>query len=130
MQLGVGQLPEHEVADAVLAGRSHEEIRVRHVSGEEQIGEGFLVELVRIHLSGPHALREQAAARTISSRPPYEIMRLRRSATPPGRFAHDRVHGTPGLVVDALQIAQNAHLDALPPQLGAFATRVELEGAP
>src|SRR5215469_14901662 len=42
--LGVGDLPEKEVGDALLAGGADEEVGVGHADGVERVGDGGLVE--------------------------------------------------------------------------------------
>ena len=42
--LGVGDLPEKEVGDALLAGGADDEVRVGHVAGVEGAGDAGLVE--------------------------------------------------------------------------------------
>ena len=60
VELGVGQLPENEVGDALLAAGADAEIHRRH-PGQAQLGsEGGLVDGLGIHLAGGHPLGEAA----------------------------------------------------------------------
>src|SRR3954454_17432115 len=51
-ELGVGRLPQQEVAGPVLLGAAHEQVDVGHVGLVEVPGDGLLVDLVRVEPAG------------------------------------------------------------------------------
>jgi hypothetical protein len=59
--LGVGDLPEKEVGDALLAGGADEEVGVGHAGGVERAGDGGFVE--RVECAGAEDVFNRAAAR-------------------------------------------------------------------
>ena len=64
--LGVGDLPEQEVADAHLAAGADQQIGIGLAGGVEEAGEALLVDLVGLLRQRARAAR----ASTISARPP------------------------------------------------------------
>src|SRR3954469_5545879 len=54
VELRVRDLPEEEVGDALLAGGADQEIRVRHVGGEQPRRELLLVDLRRVEATVAH----------------------------------------------------------------------------
>src|SRR4029079_1033738 len=56
--LGVRQLPEEEVADALLAAGADEEIGIWHALGGQALRDGVLGDLLRRQLAALHAPRD------------------------------------------------------------------------
>src|SRR5690606_20422056 len=53
-QLGIGRLPEQEVADALLAAGADQQIRVRNAFGEQMAPDQVLVDVLHPELAGLH----------------------------------------------------------------------------
>src|SRR5262245_37738352 len=71
-QLRVGDLPQEEIRDPHLPAGPDEEIRIRHVSRVERLGDVLLadllgIELARAHLAreGPHGIEQLVAAAVV-----------------------------------------------------------------
>src|SRR3954471_17073014 len=50
-ELGIGALPEQEVADALFAAGADQEIGIRHIGGQQKLREVLLVQLLRLQLA-------------------------------------------------------------------------------
>src|SRR5512134_892300 len=60
VELRVRELPEHEVADAILPGRANQQIRRRERAREQRVLEHVLVDVLGADLAAPDALRQDA----------------------------------------------------------------------
>src|SRR6185503_8499593 len=60
VDLGVGELPEEEVADAHLAAGPDEQVRIGDALGGEMVLDRAGVDLVGLELAAPHAARDGA----------------------------------------------------------------------
>ena len=59
VQLGVGQLPEQEVADALFAAGANQQVRINLPGSEELIGKLVLIDGTWLELTAGHTLRQQ-----------------------------------------------------------------------
>src|SRR6478672_9285353 len=56
-QLGIGALPEQEIADALLAAGADQEVGIGHAGGQQLAFEQILVDALRRQLTGRHLPR-------------------------------------------------------------------------
>src|SRR5579885_621501 len=56
-ELGIGALPQQEIADALLAAGADQQVRVGQIGGEQVAGDRRLVDLLRGDLPGRRGLR-------------------------------------------------------------------------
>ena len=61
MNLGIGQLPEQEIADPLLAAGPNQQIRIRLACSEQLCCQGILIDLRWLQLSPSNAFRQSLA---------------------------------------------------------------------
>ena len=127
-ELGVGQLPEQEVADALFARRA-----------DEQVGIGACRRCRAASRTPPRRCRRApgdrprprarapAPPRTSSARPPYEMKRLSSRPSFVAVLDTTRVDGSGGGRRQAREVAEHAHANAAAAELIGLARDVLLE---